>query len=76
LEAQHSHRTTRSSRSTCPEALGLRGIELLACTTASAFSTAVRTVFHVWRSAIVLLAGSILWWISKQLAGDPAAAVY
>jgi len=35
----------------------------LACTTASAFYTAVRIVFDVCLSAMVLLAGSILWWI-------------
>jgi len=39
----------------------------LACTTASAFSTAVRIVFEVRRSASVLLAGSILCWIRRQL---------
>ena len=44
-----------------PRPLG--NYSLLACTTSSAFSTAVRIVFDVCCIPISLLAGSILWWI-------------
>jgi len=58
--------TTCSSCSTCPEALGRRGTELRASPAQPhlPFLRPVRIVFDVWRSAMVLLAGSILWCIS------------
>jgi hypothetical protein len=53
-----------------------QGTLRLACTTASAFSTAVRIVLHVWRSAMVLLVpAGLLRCRTASCGGSPAAAV-
>ena len=57
----HSSKPFNLSRSPLPPG---NSIPSFACTTESAFSTAVRIVFDVLRRELVLLAVSILCWIS------------